>query len=93
MTASPSALTYAEALQALAERGRFGIRLGLGRTRALLREQVRSICLQTLPPKEIVLADDASRDGSVALVRALVDECAREPIHTVRGVGYVMREP
>jgi dihydrofolate synthase / folylpolyglutamate synthase len=38
MTASPSALTYAEALQALAERGRFGIRLGLGRTRALLRE-------------------------------------------------------
>ena len=31
-------LTYAEALQALAERGRFGIRLGLGRTRALLRE-------------------------------------------------------
>ena len=29
---------YAEALAALAERGRFGIRLGLGRTRALLRE-------------------------------------------------------
>jgi len=29
---------YAEALQALTERGRFGIRLGLGRTRALLRE-------------------------------------------------------
>jgi dihydrofolate synthase/folylpolyglutamate synthase len=29
---------YAAALDALAERGRFGIRLGLGRTRALLRE-------------------------------------------------------
>jgi dihydrofolate synthase/folylpolyglutamate synthase len=29
--------TYHEALAALAERGRFGIRLGLGRTRALLR--------------------------------------------------------
>jgi dihydrofolate synthase/folylpolyglutamate synthase len=29
---------YAEALRALTERGRFGIRLGLGRTRALLRE-------------------------------------------------------
>ena len=28
---------YQDALQALAERGRFGIRLGLGRTRALLR--------------------------------------------------------
>ena len=33
-----SALTYEEALRALQERGRFGIRLGLGRTRALLRE-------------------------------------------------------
>ncbi len=31
-------VTYDEALAALAERGRFGIRLGLGRTRALLRE-------------------------------------------------------
>ena len=31
-------LTYREALAALADRGRFGIRLGLGRTRALLRE-------------------------------------------------------
>jgi dihydrofolate synthase/folylpolyglutamate synthase len=29
---------YTDALEALAERGRFGIRLGLGRTRALLRE-------------------------------------------------------
>ena len=40
--ASPSpdrheALDYHEALAALAARGRFGIRLGLGRTRALLR--------------------------------------------------------
>ncbi len=31
-------MTYEQALRALAERGRFGIRLGLGRTRALLRE-------------------------------------------------------
>jgi dihydrofolate synthase/folylpolyglutamate synthase len=30
--------TYHQAVAALAERGRFGIRLGLGRTRALLRE-------------------------------------------------------
>ena len=33
-----AALTYQEALVALADRGRFGVRLGLGRTRALLRE-------------------------------------------------------
>jgi dihydrofolate synthase/folylpolyglutamate synthase len=43
VTASPSsersdALDYQDALAALAARGRFGIRLGLGRTRALLRE-------------------------------------------------------
>jgi dihydrofolate synthase/folylpolyglutamate synthase len=31
-------VTYVEALRALSERGRFGIRLGLGRTRALLHE-------------------------------------------------------
>jgi dihydrofolate synthase / folylpolyglutamate synthase len=35
---STGGLTYAAAVQALGERGRFGIRLGLGRTRALLRE-------------------------------------------------------
>ena len=38
MTEPPAGLTYEQALRALAERGRFGIRLGLGRTRALLRE-------------------------------------------------------
>jgi len=37
-TGRAAGLTYAEALRALGERGRFGIRLGLGRTRALLRE-------------------------------------------------------
>jgi dihydrofolate synthase/folylpolyglutamate synthase len=38
MTTPSAGLTYQEALAALAERGRFGMRLGLGRTRALLRE-------------------------------------------------------
>ena len=33
-----SDLTYPEALAALQDRGRFGVRLGLGRTRAILRE-------------------------------------------------------
>jgi len=33
-----ASLTYEQALRALGNRGRFGIRLGLGRTRALLRE-------------------------------------------------------
>ena len=37
MSAPSPGLTYGQALQALEERGRFGIRLGLGRTRALLR--------------------------------------------------------
>ena len=35
---SGSSLTYAEALAAIESRGRYGIRLGLGRVRALLRE-------------------------------------------------------
>jgi dihydrofolate synthase/folylpolyglutamate synthase len=39
VTTDPGAgLTYSEALRAIGDRGRFGIRLGLGRTRALLRE-------------------------------------------------------
>ena len=38
MTAPLADLTYEQALRALAERGRFGVRLGLGRTRAMLRE-------------------------------------------------------
>ncbi len=47
-------------------------------------EQVRSICMQTLPPGEIVLSDDASTDDCVALARAAVDECAIErPSHPV----------
>jgi len=36
MTAPPVGLSYAQALGALEERGRFGVRLGLGRTLALL---------------------------------------------------------
>ena len=49
-----------------------------------LREQVRSICLQTFPPVEIVLSDDASQDGSVRVVRTTVAECAAErPEHPV----------
>ena len=38
MTTDRAPLTYEDALAAIAERGRFGVRLGLGRTRALLRE-------------------------------------------------------
>lgn len=37
MSGSAARLTYPDALRALDARGRFGIRLGLGRTRALLR--------------------------------------------------------
>jgi dihydrofolate synthase/folylpolyglutamate synthase len=38
MTEDRAPLTYEDALAAIAKRGRFGVRLGLGRTRALLRE-------------------------------------------------------
>lgn len=55
-------LTYADAVRALGERGRFGIRLGLGRTRALLREfgdpqrQVRGALVAGTNGKGSVLA-------------------------------------
>lgn len=51
---------------------------------AFIREQVRSICLQSRPPQEIVLSDDASSDGCVDIARAAVAECAAErPGHPV----------
>jgi glycosyltransferase involved in cell wall biosynthesis len=43
-----------------------------------IREQVRSICLQTRPPQEIVLSDDASKDDCIAVARAAFEECLRE---------------
>ncbi|RYF62679.1 MAG: glycosyltransferase [Comamonadaceae bacterium] len=43
-----------------------------------VREQVRSICLQTRPPQEIVLSDDASTDDCVAVARAALQECLSE---------------
>ncbi|MBO9648750.1 MAG: glycosyltransferase family 2 protein [Variovorax sp.] len=41
-------------------------------------EQVRSICLQTLPPAEIILSDDASTDGCVEAAEAAFAACLRE---------------
>jgi len=38
-------------------------------------EQIRSICLQTLRPREIVVSDDASTDGCVEIARRTVEEC------------------
>ena len=40
-----------------------------------VREQVRSICLQTRAPLEIVLSDDGSQDNSIEVARATVLEC------------------
>ena len=57
-----ASLTYQGAIKALADRGRFGIRLGLGRTRALLRElgnpheQVRGALVAGTNGKGSVLA-------------------------------------
>jgi len=43
-----------------------------------IAEQVRSICLQSLPPTEIVLSDDASTDDGVEVARAALAACLRE---------------
>lgn len=43
-----------------------------------IREQVRSMCLQTRPPVEIVLSDDGSTDDSVAVARDAWRACHLE---------------
>lgn len=49
-----------------------------------IREQIRSICRQSLPAREIVLSDDASSDGCVEIALRTVDDCNRErPAHAV----------
>lgn len=52
-----------------------------------LAEQVRSICLQTLPPREIVLSDDGSSDDSVEVVRRTLAQCLQER----PGLGIALR--
>jgi dihydrofolate synthase / folylpolyglutamate synthase len=65
-SSAPARLTYDEALAALTARGRFGIRLGLGRIRALLRElgdphrQLRGVLIGGTNGKGSVLALVAS---------------------------------
>lgn len=58
-----------------------------------LREQVRSICLQSRRPAEIVLSDDASTDDSVAVVRAAVAETKREAGGTDIGLRVFENSP
>jgi len=43
-----------------------------------IQEQVRSICMQTRPPVEIVLSDDASTDDGIELAQAAVESCLNE---------------
>jgi dihydrofolate synthase / folylpolyglutamate synthase len=74
-SAAPGDLTYHEALRALAERGRFGIRLGLGRTRALLRELDH-------PERSVRGALIAGTNGKGSVL-ALVDSALRVAGYTV----------
>ena len=88
MTAPSAGLTYGEALRALSERGRFGIRLGLGRTRALLREldhperTVRGALVAGTNGKGSVLALADSALRAAGLPRRLDPEAA--PRHVPR---------
>lgn len=53
-----------------------------------LRDAVGSVLKQTMAVDEIIVADDASTDGSRELIRALAAECARlRPIFRERNLG------
>lgn len=53
---------------------RVSVALGTHNGARYLGEQLESILAQTYPVAEIVLSDDASRDGTVELAQRLVDE-------------------
>lgn len=55
-------------------RARVSVALGTHNGASYLREQLESILGQTLPVAEIVLSDDASRDGTVELAERIVEE-------------------
>ncbi len=83
--------TTTAALQALAERGRFGIRLGLGRTRALLRElgdpqrSIRGALVAGTNGKGSVLALARPRSEQAGLPRRRDAEAA--PRHLSRAAA------
>jgi glycosyltransferase involved in cell wall biosynthesis len=52
-----------------------------------LPEQVRSICSQDRPPREIVLSDDGSTDSSVEVVRRTMAQCG-----AASSIDLVVRE-
>lgn len=49
-----------------------------------LEQCVRSVQAQTLPPKEHIIVDDCSTDGTHAVATRLAEECARVPIRVLR---------
>ena len=40
-----------------------------------LREQLDSILAQTLPPNELIVCDDASTDGTLAILESFKETC------------------
>lgn len=55
-----------------------------------IEEQLRSILAQTLPPREILVGDDGSSDGTVRIIKRVADS-SMVPIHVVeneRTLGY-----
>ncbi|MDQ2698432.1 MAG: glycosyltransferase family 2 protein [Actinomycetota bacterium] len=55
-------------------RARISVALGTHNGTSYLREQLESILAQTHPVDEIVLSDDASRDGTVELAEQIIGE-------------------
>ena len=55
-----------------------------------IEEQLRSILAQTIPPDQVVITDDCSNDGTVALAKAQLDEAGIEYLVSINEhrLGY-----
>ncbi len=66
------------------ESQRISVVIPLYNKEAEVERALRSVLAQSLAPREVVVVDDGSTDGSVAVVERILEECHDTPIRFVR---------
>lgn len=66
------------------ESQRISVVIPLYNKEAEVERALRSVLAQSLAPREVVVVDDGSTDGSVAVVERILEECHDTPIRLVR---------